>query len=346
MKIEMGESLFYSWLRHVKECQIVQTNWKVSQKWNFKNAVEIDNMLQELDTYFAETYNYKVFKKNTSLDQIIRQGECDALGICMQNGDPTFYAVDVAIHEGGLNYGSKNETVLKVISKCIRTAFCLNGYFNTKAAEIVFASPKIHRAILKDLLPLIDFVNTYFAAKGFSFHIRLICNDDFATNVLEPILLVSGIVADTSELFMRAYQILAMFEDKKPKIKTGKDSTSSKTIYGTSIPASSVSIEPDAYGELKIGQIVRTVLRRILESGVVSEKEIEDMQTAEYSKDTFDIQYPLLSPIRKERYYAAPLSIKGKTYYLCSEWFEVAANNDRPYLLAWIKKYISDSTNE
>lgn len=30
MKIEMGESLFYSWLRHVKECQIVQTNWKVS----------------------------------------------------------------------------------------------------------------------------------------------------------------------------------------------------------------------------------------------------------------------------------------------------------------------------
>ena len=31
MKIEMGESLFYSWLRHVKECQIVQTNWKVSE---------------------------------------------------------------------------------------------------------------------------------------------------------------------------------------------------------------------------------------------------------------------------------------------------------------------------
>jgi len=32
MKIEMGESLLYSWLRHVKECQIAQTNWKVSPK--------------------------------------------------------------------------------------------------------------------------------------------------------------------------------------------------------------------------------------------------------------------------------------------------------------------------
>lgn len=33
MKIEKGESLSYSWLRHVKECQIVQTNWKVSPQW-------------------------------------------------------------------------------------------------------------------------------------------------------------------------------------------------------------------------------------------------------------------------------------------------------------------------
>jgi len=33
MKIEMGESLFYSWLRHAKECQIVQTNWTTSGKW-------------------------------------------------------------------------------------------------------------------------------------------------------------------------------------------------------------------------------------------------------------------------------------------------------------------------
>ena len=30
MKIEMGKSFLYSWLRHVKECQIVQTNSKIS----------------------------------------------------------------------------------------------------------------------------------------------------------------------------------------------------------------------------------------------------------------------------------------------------------------------------
>lgn len=36
MKIEMGESLFYSWLRHVKECQIVQTSW---------NPIVLKNMI-------------------------------------------------------------------------------------------------------------------------------------------------------------------------------------------------------------------------------------------------------------------------------------------------------------
>ena len=93
MKIEMGESLFYSWLRHVKECQIVQTNWKVSSQWDFQHEDEIEAMLQELDTYFEQTYNYKVFKKNSSLSQIIQQGECDVLGINMQNGNATYYEV-------------------------------------------------------------------------------------------------------------------------------------------------------------------------------------------------------------------------------------------------------------
>ena len=37
MKLEMGESLFYSWLRHVKGCQIVQTNWKISSSWQRKH---------------------------------------------------------------------------------------------------------------------------------------------------------------------------------------------------------------------------------------------------------------------------------------------------------------------
>jgi hypothetical protein len=41
MKIEIGESLFLSWLRHVKGCQLVQTNWKSVSEWDRMHDEEI-----------------------------------------------------------------------------------------------------------------------------------------------------------------------------------------------------------------------------------------------------------------------------------------------------------------
>lgn len=35
MKIEIGESLALSYLKHVKKCVIYQTNWKSSSQWAF-----------------------------------------------------------------------------------------------------------------------------------------------------------------------------------------------------------------------------------------------------------------------------------------------------------------------
>ena len=65
----------------------------------------------------------------------------------------------------------------------------------------------------------------------------------------------------------------------------------------------------------------------------------------DYSKQFFGLNYPLLArtdgaydPVR---YYSKPLTIDGVTYKLCSQWFETAANNDRPYLLKWINEHSS-----
>ena len=70
MKIEMGESLFYSWLRHVKACQIVQTNWKVSQHWELKHEAEIEAMMKTIDNHFSSKYGYGIFKGNVSHRQL------------------------------------------------------------------------------------------------------------------------------------------------------------------------------------------------------------------------------------------------------------------------------------
>jgi hypothetical protein len=213
MKIEMGESLFYSWLRHVKECQVVQTNWKASPQWQLKHEDELADLMMSTEKFFFQKYGYQIYKKNSSLLQLIHQGECDALGIALQDNGIHTYAVDVAFHEAGLNYGSRQETVMAVIKKSLRTAMCLYGYLDTKQAEIVFASPKINPAILAELISCYKDINTLLQERGFSFSVRIIANEEFNDSVLKPILLISEGVSDTSELFLRSYQMYRMFSE-------------------------------------------------------------------------------------------------------------------------------------
>lgn len=67
------------------------------------------------------------------------------------------------------------------------------------------------------------------------------------------------------------------------------------------------------------------------------------MQDAEYSKEVFDLAYPVLvrqdSDYNRVRYYSNPVTVNGVQYMICSQWFEVPANNDRPYLLRWIEEH-------
>ena len=44
MKIEIGESLMYSWLRHNKLCELAQTNWKASENWVRKHDKELQKL--------------------------------------------------------------------------------------------------------------------------------------------------------------------------------------------------------------------------------------------------------------------------------------------------------------
>ena len=161
MKIEIGENLFYSWLRHVKDCQIVQTNWKTSPQWTLQHQYEITLLMEKVDYHFENKYHFSIFKQNSSFSQILQQAECDVLGVSLQENEKQFYAVDVAFHEGGLNYGSRDTTIMKVIAKTVRTAMCMYGYMECKNAEIIFASPKITPALLNDLLPCINDINTF-----------------------------------------------------------------------------------------------------------------------------------------------------------------------------------------
>jgi hypothetical protein len=42
----------------------------------------------------------------------------------------------------------------------------------------------------------------------------------------------------------------------------------------------------------------------------------------------------------EKHYYAPPVKIYDEYYFLCHEWFETSANNDRPYLIKWLEPYL------
>jgi hypothetical protein len=343
MKIEMGESLFYSWLRHVKECQVVQTNWKASPKWALSDEVELERWMTDVGRIFADKFDMNVFK-SVSLSQMLQQAEADAIGISMTETGTEIYAVDVAYHEAGLNYGDRQTTIAKVAMKCLRTAFCIRGYFNTDKAEIIFASPKIHNAVRDDLAPCMDEINRFFLSYELGFKARVIANEEFNELILKPILAASEGVADTAELFLRSYQLLQMFGDRAsiPRKAPTRKSISPTTIR-TSMPTIVPPSDEGVLTEIKIGKIANSVLRRILESGTISDEEIKQMQDPDYSHQTFHINFPLLVDGDTEynaiRYYAKPLMIHNRHYYLCSQWFETTANNDRPYLIKWLQEH-------
>lgn len=331
MKIEMGESLFYSWLRHVKECQIVQTNWKPSPSWQMQRQDVLERFMLIASEHFQSKYGYTVIRTK-SLSQLITQAEIDALGISLSENGRIMFAVDVAFHEGGLNYGDRTETVSRIIMKFIRSALCMIGYFGDATGEIIFASPKVSGIYLGDLAPCIEDLNALFQAQHFSLAARIIANDAFNDLVLKPILIASDGVADTSELFLRSYQLVKMFGNGQPALDR---QPSNKSISGVA--------ELDSLSELKIGKIAQTILRDLLERGNIEDDELSMMQTRDYSKRRFDLDFPLLVRIDSDfdpfRYYVKPLVIRGVSYRLCSQWYEIPANNDRPFLLSWLNEH-------
>jgi len=103
VKIEIGESLIYSWLRHVKGCQIAQINWKSSpSSWDLKNREVLEKLMFESADLFATKYAENLFKGTSSLEQLLRQAEIDVLGVKLDGTSQHLYAVDIAVHGGGM----------------------------------------------------------------------------------------------------------------------------------------------------------------------------------------------------------------------------------------------------
>lgn len=325
MKIEMGESLVYSWLRHVKGCQLVQANWKPSNQWARWDDDEL-RALMGLAQEKLSPEGYDAFRSNT-FEQLLKQAEIDVLGAAVTDGSMDVFAVEVAFHENGLNYGGTHETVQRVMKKWLRAAMAVRGYLGAQSGQVIFASPKVNPVVLTPLRAGLDAVNELLDAARIGIEARLVVNEEFRTEILEPVMEITGEVSDTSELFVRAYQLSSMFDTDVARRGVGVPSADS--VRG---------------GEDKIGKIARKRLWDALQSGLATPKEVELMQTKEYSARVFGLSFPLLvaadSDYERVRYYVDPIYIHGREYRMTSQWYE---HRSRELLLEWLERKAAEN---
>lgn len=233
MKIEIGESLCLSYLKHVKKCVIYQTNWKNSSQWDKYNEEIVKSTFEILKA--KESPFYRIFN-HTSLSQLLKQAEIDALGI---DQGRKIYAIDIAFHEAGLNYGSKEETTECLIKKYLRSYLILLSYFPDKDYEIIFASPKVNEATESSIKENLEKMEEMFCEQKVTF--RYLSNEEFKKEILINTIDKSKDDADTNELFIRAHRLLQLFTSselpKKAKQVTQRNKVNLPENFIELVPA-------------------------------------------------------------------------------------------------------------
>ena len=179
MKIEIGESLACSYLRHVERCWLVQANWKAPEHWGRRRT---DAELEALFEQMKSRFDRAVFKKTKNAAQFLKQGEIDVVGVDQQGG---VHAMEVAFHEAGLNYGSKAETVNRVLKKMLRTLLILRACHPPQTPlYIYFLSPKVNPAVQRPLEEKFAALRKAYPDVDW----RLLTNDDFVNRIVKPTL--------------------------------------------------------------------------------------------------------------------------------------------------------------
>ena len=315
MSMDVGESLMQSWLRHVKNCDLVQTNWKAAMHvvYNISSAETLLQDFQKTFPFFATKY---------SAQTIIRQTEIDVLGCIVAKRK--YIAGDIAFHEDGLHYKDRDV----VPSKMLRTVLCLYGFLGAKEATIVFATPYIKDPKEKAYYEkFVEDLNTFLKhhPELSKYQAKLYVGTDFETNIVNPVLHLIGKIKDTSEIFVRACQL----------IKCSRSAGASGT------PISGGLYINTAVGQIDVSElstqeiIVQYILPKL--SGECK-RNLRPYFDLKQSNAMFHAGYAFLSRTRVftgtyARYYA-------EAYYLekSKETVYITNNCDPAKLVAWINK--------
>ena len=340
MKVEIGESLGYSFLRHVKQCWLVQTNWKASEHWPMR--LDGGDLEREFDDVRANLESpgsaYRGTLKGTANGkQFLKQAEIDIIGVRL---DGNIHAVEVAFHEDGLHYsGNTGNNVLK---KMLRTMLILRAYHQEGTERhIYFASPVVSARVQRDLKNAFDWLGKEYPAV----HWHLVTNDDFVKKLLVPTLEKAKEAADTSELFMRSVKLLELGE--LFKLDDGVSRDHQETPAARQDPES----EPD-----RIQTLVQNLMQTVLNDSpnLLPESDRSNLTDADYCRQSLGLDIGGLALLRSQgegagnngrprRYWQ---KVYAGRYFVTNNWWKSHHRHNAAVLLRWVEELIQRNAGQ
>ncbi len=296
----MGESLCYSWLKHIKGCQVVQTNWKASMMWKHYNVNR--NFISLLTVNLAAT-------------TVFQQTECDVIGLNIDGNKRTVYAVEVAYHKGGLGY---TNNLQKIHDKCIRIAACMRACFPGHTINIYFTSPKVGNTLRTQIKQNIDGVlNNKIQNFDPNITIQTILDKDFTCRIITPLIICQDEITDSSEAFVRSCQMLMLHQ---PSIINCQNYMTNDTFNEFPIP----------------GVLAKLVMGQILKRMPISSQDFKDLMNQNYCSNNFGmgtwtVVTNTLNAARGH-YWVVPFKGSKQPYYLTNQW----TGQNKQRLINWI----------
>src|SRR5690554_6641803 len=99
---------------------------------------------------------------------------------------------------------------------------------------------------------------------------------------------------------------------------------------------------------MKIGELVRSSFNELIKNNALSSEEVDQLLQAKYSKQRFDVNYPILKAYIEgvilsnqqnvngySRYNSAILRINEKKYLLCNDWYD----RNRKHFQTWLDRF-------
>ena len=339
MKIEVGKSLISSWLKHAKSCQIVQTNWQPSvDTLEINNEELLDEIIGDIHNKFFVEMNYELFNTKTTASEIVKENTINLTGLELNKCRiKKVYAVETRFVEDGRTYGTTAEITEDILRKMMGMAIATLAHFDCKKGEVIFASPIVSRTVSEKLDDICVILTDYFNGKwNMDFTFRAICNNEFKSRIVDVIHALSESIIDESELYMRSIQIYNNFS---------KGNRINRKAYGESGVSSGKRKYETGYDEIKVDALVKTTFSEI----ELLEEEILKLSDHKYSKETFNIGYPLIRKIDRAltlkdnrmidgatKYYSRIYEINNRKYLLANDWNEY---NKEKYI-RWFKMHL------